>query len=145
MRYGDSVFRTVRWHMYQYPEIKSAIFRARGDAKRKLKFVDGIRPRGIPSDPTATEAIQNLTPLKSVRTPRGIVPRPEAWIECIDSVRYNLDRDDGDLFKAIFVDGKRTESVCNKFLISRATLFKRKDRLVSLVAIAAAKIGLVEL
>ena len=145
MKYGDSVFRSVRWHMYQYAEIKSAVFWARGDAKRKLKFVDGIRPRGIASDPTAIEAIQNLTPLKSVRTSRGIVYHPEAWLDSIDSVRINLDRDDGDLFTAIFVNGKRTENVCNKFLISRATLFKRKDRLVSLVAIAAARNGLVEL
>lgn len=145
MRYGDSVFRTVRWHMYQYAEIKDAVRWAKADAKRKMKYVDGIRPRGIPSDPTAVEAIQNLTPLRSVHTTRGTVAHPEAWLAVIDSVRENLDRDDGDLFSAIFVDRKHTDVVCNKFIISRATLFKRKDRLVALVAIAAAKSGLVEI
>lgn len=118
---------------------------ARADAKRKLKYVDGIRPRGIPSDPTATEAIQNLTPLKSVHIPRGTVYHPEEWITAIDSVRENLDRDDGDLFSEVFVNKKRTDTVCDQFIISRATFFKRKDRLVSLVAIAAAKNGLIDL
>ena len=79
----ESYMRQIDFIFYREKEIREAVFRAR----IKTAFSGTLRlvnAGGIP-DPTATEAVRNLTPLKSVILNDGeMIEYPESWLEVID-------------------------------------------------------------
>lgn len=143
--FGDAVFKNVQWHMYHLDEIRNAIFWKRQEMKKHVKNMDGIRPKGVPSDPTANEAIMNSTPLKSVVVRKQIIYHPEEWVTAIEYILARLDESDRDLFKRVFQDGQKAEKVCEETFISWATFFRRKTKITFLVAVTAAERGLISL
>ncbi len=88
-RSRDSYMRKIDFIFYREKEIRDAVYRARltiGISSGTLKL---INTGGI-SDPTAMQAVANLTPLKSVVINDGeIIEYPERWLEVIDKTyRY---------------------------------------------------------
>lgn len=143
--FGDSVLGRVKWHMYHLDEIRNAVFWRRKEMKKRVFHMDGIKPRGVPSDPTANEAIMNSTPLKVVEVRSSVVYRPEDWIAAISSVTSRLNENDLAFYDAAFKSQKKPETMCELFSVSRGTYFKKRDKFVSLCAIAAAQRGLIEI
>ena len=82
-RERESYMRKIDFMFYREKEIREAVYQAR------LNMTVGgtlrlINATGIP-DPTATQAVRNLTPLKSVTLSNGeIIEYPEKWLEVID-------------------------------------------------------------
>ena len=88
-RSRDSYMRKIDFMFYHEKEIREAVYRARmtnGISSGTLKL---INTGGI-SDPTAMQAVSNLTPLKKVVISDGeIIECPERWLEVIDKTyRY---------------------------------------------------------
>lgn len=143
--FGSHILGRVKWHMYHLDEIKNAVFWKRQEMKRRRFNLEGIKPKGVPSDPTANEAIMNATPLKAVDVQGGVVFRPEAWIEAISSITSRLSKDEMEFFVTVFQKQKRPELVCELFSISRGTFFRRRDAYITLCSIAAAERGLIKI
>ena len=143
--FGSQILSRVKWHMYHLDEIKNAVFWRRQEMKKRRFNLEGIKPRGVPSDPTANEAIMNATPLKAVDVRNGVVFRPEAWIEAITSITSRLNKDEMAFFSAVFQNQKSPEAICDLFSMSRGTFFRRRDDYITLCAIAAAERGLIKI
>ena len=82
-RGSEAYMRKIDFIFYREKEIREAVYQAR------LNMTVGgtlrlINSTGIP-DPTATQAVRNLTPLKFVTLSEGeIIEYPERWLEVID-------------------------------------------------------------
>ena len=79
----ETYMRKIDFIFYREKEIREAVNQAR------LNMTTGgtlrlINATGIP-DPTATQAVRNLTPLKTVVISGGeTIEYPESWLEVID-------------------------------------------------------------
>ena len=84
----DYYFRQVDFIFYREKEIKEAVFEKRNQSRAKSVPMISLFSSGS-SDPTAAQALRNLTPL-TVVTIKGniIVKNPEKWLEVIDKT-YN--------------------------------------------------------
>lgn len=142
----DEIAKSVRFHISRYWEIKKAISLFREEQKRHVKDnIGGIQDSKL-SDPTAREAIQNLTPLRFVQVPgAGIVKRPEAWIEAIESGLGACTEEVQEVAKQSFWGHRSWKYVTAFGEIDKKTFYKRRDTAVAAVAIAAAQRGLVSI
>lgn len=143
-KYGDRVMRKIRWHLFRYEGMKRAIKWARLEQSSRNARPE-IHAEGFVSNPTAAEAIRNLTPLKSVTVGHDIVYNPETWVSVIDSVYDKLDGCDRRIVTDTFIKGNRWEKVIADNHIDKNAYYRRRDRIVSLIAIKAACAGIVKL
>lgn len=144
MPYGVSELRAVKWHIAKYHEIRKAVIEARLEQKRRSGAAER-RSVGYISDPTQTEALKNLTPLKSVEIPGGTVKQPEAWVEVINNVMASIDREDQQLISAAFWEFRTWTGAIDKLKMNKMTYYRRRDQLIAIFAIAAASRGLIRL
>ena len=82
-RSRETYMRKIDFIFYREKEIREAVYQARLNmtAGGALRLINAT---GIP-DPTATQAVRNLTPLKSATLSGGeIIDYPERWLEVID-------------------------------------------------------------
>lgn len=144
-RYGEDIYKKVRWHLFHYEEIKEAVYYARRENVTKAGYPQAVR-EGYMSNPTETEAIRNLTPLKKIELKYGgVVHRPEEWLYVIEEVVENLEHFDKKITKQTFFEGKRWSRVIEDNHIEKNSFYRHKERCVALVAIKAAERGLISL
>ena len=75
-----SWIRKIDFVFYNEAEIRLLVKEEKGEKKIPL-----IRSTSGISDPTAKEAISNLTPLKSITVKGKELSRPEDWLKVIDN------------------------------------------------------------
>lgn len=143
---SEATMNRVRWHLYHYWEIKKAVSRARAEMRRHMSsHIGGVQDSRL-SDPTAAIAIQNATPLRSVRlSDGGRVASPEAWIDAIDAGLSAVDSETRSIARESFMSNRSWERILIDHAIERATLYRTRDKAVVAVAIAAAEAGLISL
>lgn len=143
--YGNNMLRSVRWHIANYWGIKIAVSQRRADMYRRSNNpTGGINDNHI-SDPTAQAALQNLTPIPSVIFDGRVIVHPERWIYVIDTVMDQLPKTEKKIIKDNFWSKKGWKYVTTMDLISKETFYRKRDHVVSLVAIAAAEKDLIHL
>ena len=87
-RTGSEHIRKIEFVFYNERAIREAVAEARaGGCAPKGRNGSGV------SDPTASAAIRNVTPLKSVKVRGEQLEQPEAWLRVVDAVYAWCDQD----------------------------------------------------
>ena len=141
---GEGALRSVRWHIANYHNIRKAVFEKRLEMKRKSGAPER-RSQGFVSDPTQTEALKNLTPLKSVNIPGGEVQAPEAWLAAIDKVMGKLEHHDQRIIEVSFLEHHTWQASVEALNMDKMTYYRRRDKLMTLFAIECAARGLIQI
>lgn len=135
-RSRDSYMRKIDFIFYREKEIRDAVALARltsGISSGTLKLVN----TGGISDPTAMQAVKNLTPLTQVILKDGeIIEYPERWLEVIDKT-YSYCATQNDCRLEVTKRRYRSEDyrkTCRELNVSDST----RRRLLELVKMYAA-------
>lgn len=143
--YGDEIYQTVQLVLYNYQEIKDKLKIYRMEKKAK-KETGGIRSVGSVSDPTGKEAEINLEDVEYVRIPHGIIVHyPVRWVEAMEYVFSRLEKNDMKLIRLSFWSTLRYEQILDELNLSPGAYYKRRDRILSLIAVRAAEIGAIQM
>ena len=142
--YGDGVLRSVKWHVKNYEDIKREIVNVRLEQKRRSGAPER-RSMGFVSDPTQSEAIKNLTPLRTITVNNYTVKRPEQWIEAINKVMGGLSREEQKFVEVSFWKAHSWRYAIDELHMDKDTFYRRRDRIVTLFAIEASSRGLISL
>lgn len=141
---GEGALRSVRWHIANYHNIRKAVYEKRLEMKRRSGAPER-RSQGFVSDPTQTEALKNLTPLKSVNIPGGEVQAPEAWLAAIDKVMGKLEHHDQRIIEVSFWEHHTWQASVDALNMDKMTYYRRRDKLMTLFAIECAARGLIQI
>ena len=133
-------YRKVDFVFYHEDEIRQAVLDAREDAME-------ISPRngsGI-SDPTAYEAVRNLSPIPFVLVEGVKLEHPELWLTVIDET-YAWCKRQGGLYYEIArlrYSGEFYRSICDKLLISENAFYQTFREVRVYAALVAAQFHLI--
>lgn len=141
---GEGALRSVRWHIANYHNIRKAVCEKRLEMKRRSGASER-RSQGFVSDPTQTEALKNLTPLKSVNIPGGEAQQPEAWLAAIDKVMGKLEHHDQRIIEVSFWEHHTWQASVDALNMDKMTYYRRRDKLMTLFAIECAARGLIQI
>lgn len=141
---GEGALRSVRWHIANYHNIRKAVYEKRLEMKRRSGAPER-RSQGFVSDPTQTEALKNLTPLRMVTISGGEVQKPEAWIAAIDKVMSMLDHHDQRIIEVSFWEHHTWQASVDALHMDKMTYYRRRDKLMTLFAIECAARGLIRI
>lgn len=143
---GKKLISAVKWHLAHYWEIRKAVHEEKLERKRrKGENVGGVQTNRQ-SDPTALEAIKDLSPIKYVRVPGfGLVKRPEDWITAIEAGLDACSDDTKIVVKESFWAQRSWKYITMAHGMDKKTFYKKRDSAVYLVAIAAAERGLINI
>ena len=136
-RTGSRYIKIIDFVFYHERQIRQAMMEAREDVPRAEKNGSGI------SDPTATQAIKNATPLRFVNINGTRVERPECWVQVIDSTKLWFSQDNEkrivlhDMYEN--VDYRQT---CAALSISPSTLHYFRQEIRTYAALCAANLNL---
>lgn len=140
--YGDRVYATVRFMVRNLDEIRRETARARIERKAR-KGAPELHAEGFLSNPTAKEAELNMTPVPIVYLSGGkYVARPEEWLACIDYVTDMLSGSDRKLLRTV-ADRMEWREAVETLHMNKDTFYRRRDKLFALIALHAAKRGLI--
>lgn len=137
----DDILSTVEWHACHYWDIRKAVSEKRVDMMRRKPKVGGVQ-EGRLSDPTASAAIANMTPIPSVVIKGvGRVEEPEAWVKAIengvDACREEVQK----VARESMFNNRRYSY--SRLGIDRRTYYKRKAEALTAIAMAAVAMKLV--
>lgn len=136
MRTGKGYIRKLEFVFHNEKAIREAVLDARNHHEKAGKNGSGI------GDPTASQAIRNITPLRSVRIRDENLEWPEDWLRVVDATYAWCDMDRLVVAKDRYagVDYKRT---CAKLNISGPTYFNLLRDIRTHAAFCAANLQLI--
>lgn len=137
-RTGTEYMRKIDFVFYHEREIREAIQDARENGGKR-----SVHRKNHISDPTAAEAIRNVTPLRSVRVHGSSLEWPEHWLRVIDAVYAWCDNDR----LVVAKDRYRNEDyrcTCAKLNISEAKYYKLFKDVRRYAALCAVQLGVVK-
>lgn len=140
----SDVLRTVKLYACFYWDIKRAISEKRARMAAHRKEIGGVQKNKI-SDPTAAQAIRNMTPIDSVLVRGlGVVYSPELWMKAIEE-GFEACSDDVKAVARSGLFGKKSVVYVSMHQnIDPKTVYKKRAEAVTAMAVAAAKHGLVD-
>lgn len=77
----DSYLRKVEYVFFNAERIRAAVA-----DERSRRFYSEIKNPSKLSDPTAAEAVRNLTPIEKIVLDSMTLEKPELWLEVVDKV-----------------------------------------------------------
>jgi hypothetical protein len=141
---GEGVEIRVKFMLTHFKQLEKEIVYERYKNHHGTNL--GIRSIGKASDPTYNEAENEMSDVKVVILHDGtIVHSPCEWLRIIKYVYENISVSDSRLMQMYFFDGQPWAEVIAELEINKDTFYRRRDKIVSLVSIAAAQAGLVEI
>ncbi len=142
--YGDWVDRKVRFVLKHMKEIREETACARAERKAR-KGAPEMHGEGYVSNPTAKEAEINMTPLPIIHMAGGLyLENPEAWIGCVDRVKAGMDASGRDLIEGM-ERGAKWRDETERLHMNKETLYRRRDRVVALIAMEAIQRGILRI
>ena len=144
-RFCEGAFRSVRWHIAYYWEIRRAITDRRLELKRNRGMVER-RSEGYFSSPTEKEAEINIMELPYVYLSiGGKVDKPEQWVLAINHVMDKLEPEDRRLIEESFWKSRSWRTAIAKLCMDKMTYYKRRDHLIYVFAVYCASKGLIDI
>ena len=141
----DTYMRQIDFIFYREKEIREAVYQARLDmtAGGTLRLINASST----PDPTATQAIRNLTPLKFVEIGDGeIIEYPERWLEVIEKT-YKYCSTQKDCRAEVARRRYRNEDyrkTCRELNISDSTRRRLLELVKIYAALQAVQLGLIQ-
>lgn len=132
--------RKIDFVFYNERAIRAAVLDARNDTRE-------VSPRngsGLP-DPTAYEAITNLTPIPAVEISGQLLEHPERWLTVVDKT-YAWCQRQSDVHYEIArrrYNGEDYRKTCRELAISTNVLFPLMERVRMYAALQAAQFQLI--
>jgi len=77
-------YKRIEWMFRHWRKLERAVLEAREDRPRNQNIGGGHG--GYVSDPTASTAIRNITPIKFVEVDDELVRQPERWLSLMEHV-----------------------------------------------------------
>lgn len=135
MRMGKGYIRKLEFVFHNEKAIREAVLDARNCHEKTGKI-------GGTGDPTASRAIRNITPLRSVRIRGENLRRPEDWLRVVDATYAWCDRDRLAVAKGRYA-GVDYRETCAKLSISATTYFNLLKEVRIHAAFCAANLQLI--
>lgn len=127
--------KKIEYIFYNEAQIRELVT----EAKNKVALSE-IRNSSHLSDPTAAEAIRNLTPITAVVIDNQVLKYPEYWLEVVERTRHWC-RERGELFYKILRAKYCRESknkICTELEISADYFGRTVDKIRNYAALWAA-------
>lgn len=141
-RTRDEYIEKVDFMFYHEADIKKAVRERRMDSGHTGKATAG--KSGYISDPTAQEAIRNVTPIKSIWVKDTKVLHPEKWLYVIRATYEHLDNIQSKVARSRY-HGENYQDTCIKLCISSSTYARIMAETRMYAAACAAQFGLVKI
>ena len=139
---GSGFIRMIDFVFYNERKIREKVEEARTSLR-----VPELKNGSKLSDPTASQAIYNLTPLAAVRVDGHDLPQPEKWLEVVDKV-YEWCKRQGDKFAAIVrgrYAGKYFGKLCVEYEVSVDKFYEIIERARQYASLQAAYLHLISI
>ena len=130
--------RKIEFVFYNEEKIRAAVLNA-----RNLPRVPGKNGSQV-GDPTASQAIRNITPLRRVSINEECLEWPEAWLEVVDATYAWCDYDRLIVAKDRY-SGVDYWETCAKLSISHGTYFRMMVDIRHYASLCAAQAGLIRI
>ena len=144
----DYYFRQVDFIFYREKQIRDAILEKNLESKDNSISLFPVANAHTFSDPTASRALRNLTPLKFVKLRDGtMIKYPEKWIAVIDKT-YNWCRRQQDCRFEVAKRRYHNEDyrkTCIDLSISKSTLHRLLESVRMYAALQAVQAGLIKI
>lgn len=137
-RTGTEYMRKIDYVFYHEDEIRNAVL----DAREGPRAQTGRSGNHV-GDPTASRAIRNCTPLKSVRVNGAHLEWPEHWLRVVDSV-YSWCNGDRLIVARDRYGGVDYADTCAKLCITKSVYYYLLDDVKHFAAVCAAQLGLIK-
>ena len=140
-------FRQVDFIFYREKQIRDAVFEKRNNNRDSSAPIISLFSGSI-SDPTASKAIKNLTPLKVVTITDGIIIKyPEKWLEVIDKTYRWAQRQNDLLYQAAKrrYSGEDYRKTCAALSISTSFFHQLLEKVRVYAALQAVQAGLIKI
>ena len=133
--------RKIEFVFYNEAEIRAAVFEERNEPA----FVPIIRNASGLSDPTAREAIYNLTPLPTVKVKGTELALPERWLLVIDKTYAWAKRQSEVNYEVARrrYNGEDYRKTCRELNISQQYQSKILENIKNYAALQAAQMNLI--
>ena len=135
-RTGSEYIRKIDFVFYNEKRIKEAVLDARNAPRQAGRNGSGV------GDPTASEAIRNATPIRSVRIGQSELERPEDWIRVVRVTYEWCDRDRLIVARDRY-SGVDYRETCAKLCISDTTRRAMLQDVRHHASLCAAQLGLI--
>lgn len=144
LAFGEGVKIRVKYMLTHFKQLEKEIVYERYKNRRGTNL--GIHGVGNVSDTTYNEALNEMSDVKVVVLRDGtIIYRPCEWLRIMKYIYENIPVSDSRLMQMYFFDGQPWAEVIAELEIDKDTFYRRRDKIISLVSIAAAQAGLVEI
>lgn len=146
----DKIYKTVERRLYTLDALRLAVRDARAERDGKHGHVEGGGGHCFISDPTAAQAMKQITPLHSVLIADGrgnieTVHQPEKWLYLIGSVYQQMDPDKKSVIKARYWDKKPTINISINYPAGQRTVYTWCNEFVQELSLLALNEGLVRI
>ena len=135
---GSGYIRLIDSIFYREKKIREAVLDARNDTGKPTG-----RSGSMPGDPTASAAMRNITPLRSIIVDGEPLEWPEDWLRVIDATYAWCDNDRFIVAKGRY-GGEDYRQTCAKLCIGTTTFFKMLDDVRQHAALCATQLGLIK-
>lgn len=146
----DKVYKTVERRLYTLDALRMAVRDARAELDGKHGTMEGGGGHCFISDPTAAQAMKQMTPLHKVMIAdaRGNleeVHQPEKWLYIIDGALRQLDDDRRNVIKARYHDKRRVVNITIDNPAGERTVYTWCHEFVHEVSLLAVAYGLIKI
>lgn len=146
----DKIYKTVERRLYTLDALRLAVRDARAERDGKHGHVEGGGGHCFISDPTASQAMKQITPLHSVLIADGrgnieAVHQPEKWLSVIDGALRQLDDDKRRVVKERYKDKRRVLAITIDAPAGERTVYTWCKEFVHEVSLLAVAYGLIRI
>lgn len=146
----DKIYKVVERRLYTCENLRRAVIEARAEMDGRKGVMEGGGGHAFVSDPTAAQAVKQMTPLHSVLIADGrgnieTVHQPEKWLYLIGSVYQQMDPDKKSVIKARYWDKKPTINISINYPAGQRTVYTWCNEFVQELSLLALNEGLVRI
>lgn len=138
----EKYLRKIEFVFYNEGEIRQVLLE-----ERQRRIQPEIHNASGLSDPTAAEAIKNITPINSIKVLDKILMYPEKWLEVVEKT-YQWARNQGEVLYEIArrrYRGEHHGKICTTLGISVDNFYRQLERVRFRAALEAAYRRLIQL
>ena len=144
-------FRWIETHLHLYRQICRAVAEERESRSGRAKKTETMVLNQTVSDPTASQTIKTLTPIKAVVVVTGKPPhpvtirKPEEWIEVIEmTYKHFYGKQIGEMLDRRYNKHHEVTKIYVDMGIDRSTYYEWRNTAITFTALACCQVGLLK-